>query len=1047
MKCSPKKVALLAIASCCYCRCASALPTPPSYSCVHGGGPVTPSSPASKTIVLHSQIDCDEGSGSSGWNYCDYVRRTFRDDGDEGRNSSTDVRSFRRRYRLPQIAVVKSQNDNNERSPGSRGNYGRKRLSSTRKSMTALRSQNNDDDEDWNYEDYVRRSFRENDDRDNLFSGHKDGGGDRDERRKRRGSYDDYEDDAYARELAKELASGRGLNLPNNEPLKEQRSRGSGSGFFADTARDGNIGRGRSYDVKDYWGQSFGASSTTDTRNDDLSSSPPRAMSADTSMTQGTTDAKGDASSNLFRRSVGKIPSRSRGEQSPFMYQEDERPKRLSRQTWGQTQLRKEQSSMGRGSVTKQYDAMPSPPPPEPGDDEAGQPRRLSQQTWGTNYRSTASRGGSGSRKYYQNDSGKRSTPTGGQSSIGRTTRSMGRGDASFSRLSSLGDERPRPPPTDEEGPRRLSQQTWGTNYRTSSGGGESGSRNDEFDGGGPPPPPPPPDPASTGYPGRRSFYSGRQQPMQPIMPPPQPPLRPPDYERLKNAYFESTQLPPPIQQPPIPPQSPRGGVADASGRMPPSSLPLSELAGRVQLPPTSYEEPIPRSSTTAAEQQQEEQWKQQYKLELESRRRTNAYRQPPPPPYQQLQPQQQEEQYKQELESRRRTNAYRQPPPPPYPQQQQQQWRQSPSHYFNRPPMQQRPMQRQFQSPPMPGGYEYYNYKPPSSVPLSQLATQPNTEPLDRPSSGSSTGASSWGAEKPLSFSQLDAMEFSRPYQEGSSTGGRRDSMDFRRPQTGRFATRSGGVVGDNIGYPPRQQQYPGEQYQEPPPRRQTNGSGSKSFKPAPFQHMSQSDFREPYRESMVMMENGSGGDPYRGPGGGAPPQFSEPYQESGGPPPQFGQPPASFFGDENMPQSPFAVPPPMFFAPPPNANRPQGRSAISKEEEEGVKVPKDPFSERQKKNQGDPTARQPSSQAPPSERAPKDPFREQLSSTSSSEKVPRDPFKEQRPQKQPVKERWQPAKERKQSSSEGQDMKVPKDPFVERQQQHQKRMNDLQK
>jgi len=378
--------------------------------------------------------------------------------------------------------------------------------------------------------------------------------------------------------------------------------------------------------------------------------------------------------------------------------------------------------------------------------------------------------------------------------------------------------------------------------------------------------------------------------------------------------------------------------------------------------------------------------------------------------------------------------------PPPQWQEQQQQQQQRSSWGYAAsmgrqpqwsqtqqiQPPYQQRTQQRQYQqqqqqgqfqqrpSPMAPPAYSAYRQnrqqRPISSVPLSLLAVQPHIEPIDRDRGGgggnfggglgsisggggggpssyygsSSSFISSPSSSMPLPFQQMDPSVFRQPYQ-GESGGA------SRQPQ---------GWQGQSQQQQQQQSQPQQQQLQQPSKQRQ-----SSSFQPPPFQYQSQSDFRQPYQ---------SGSDVYYGP----PLPMMGFFDES---PPGYGQPSESF-GDGMMP--PMMM---MMGMPPPLQSQQTTRAKPTKMEEKGIKVPKDPFVERQKSK----SRINQSSSISSSSRSSKAPKEDSEIKTppkgESTMKIPKDPSCEEpkrrgRPQKIEV------------AGKNYSDTKVPKDPFLER-------------
>jgi hypothetical protein len=229
----------------------------------------------------------------------------------------------------------------------------------------------------------------------------------------------------------------------------------------------------------------------------------------------------------------------------------------------------------------------------------------------------------------------------------------------------------------------------------------------------------------------------------------------------------------------------------------------------------------------------------------------------------------------------------------------------------------------------------------------------------------------------------------------------------------------------------------------------------------------MSQADFRQPYPgyESNDGFGNDgigrsanldNGPPPYRFGAGndfGLPPDFEIPNTD------QQLTPPASFGIEEPSLFSPFMVPPMLF--PPSSGKAPQQQPLTSSrrqdwQQQEGVKVPKDPFLERQKKEKSQ-IGQSPSSPSISNSqeiKVPKDPFAERRKvKANEGTKVGATPFNEQqlekKPREPPIRDNFQrqsATQERPISSDpvrqyppngsiEG--MKQPRDPFFERMQQ----------
>ena len=314
-------------------------------------------------------------------------------------------------------------------------------------------------------------------------------------------------------------------------------------------------------------------------------------------------------------------------------------------------------------------------------------------------------------------------------------------------------------------------------------------------------------------------------------------------------------------------------------------------------------------------------------------------------------------------------------------------------------------PATHQFMPPPPPPYVQMPQYqqqrrqptslRPPPSIPLSQLALQPNIQPVDLPS------------QQPPSY-----------------------SGEFTQQQSQQMS----GVYDDR-----RQQQ---QQQPQPPPsfaaRRSPSelfgGNPSASFSPLPFQQQSQADFTRPFQgetqqnhhhqQQPNSFSNNSNPRAARQP----PPDFNgppPPFNQQGGPPPPFGQePPFPPFGpDVHIFQNPF-MNEPMFQETP-------HTSVQSKPKDDSVKVPKDPNMERTRKR----AVSNSSSNNPGSGiKIPKDPLierqRKQQSTTDDGTKVPKDPFMERKQLQMRKPDTSTRAK------SNNQVVKVPKEPSSRNQQ-----------
>lgn len=339
-------------------------------------------------------------------------------------------------------------------------------------------------------------------------------------------------------------------------------------------------------------------------------------------------------------------------------------------------------------------------------------------------------------------------------------------------------------------------------------------------------------------------------------------------------------------------------------------------------------------------------------------------------------------------------------PPPQFMPPQQQQ----PPPPYVQMPQYQQQQQQR--------GRQARNNLRPPTSIPLSQLALQPHIQPVDQPSS----------QQQSSSFS----AEFAQQQQQSQQMSG---------------------------GYNDRRQQ------QQPPPssfsagRSQSESFGSNpsaSFTPLPFQQLSQADFTRPFQggsseqQSQQQSTSSSGAarqsrPEFGGGGGGSPPppEFGGPppgFDQGAGPPPPFGQgpPPPPFGPDVHIFQNPF-MNDPMF-------QRPQTTPTTQrKPNDENVKVPKDPNIEKMRRRAVSNSSSSSSKNNPGSGmKIPKDPVierrrrqqqqQQEQQSTSQSTKVPRDPFLERQRNQQRTQGTTSARSSNRQEEEE--EVRVPKEP-----------------
>ena len=558
--------------------------------------------------------------------------------------------------------------------------------------------------------------------------------------------------------------------------------------------------------------------------------------------------------------------------------------------------------------------------------------------------------------------------------------------------------------------------------------------------------------------------------PQQPIrLPPP-----PPGGRMGRNAYQSMPLQPPRVSlselaswsEPPVE-KDPRrmmmqnnnqGGSQGGGGGGVRSSSQVMGGGGRSSPPPNNMQQQERQMMDPRVNPMMSQQLQQQQRMMMDPRGGSQGARaqqggRGPPPNMQQQQGQQM-------MDPRMNPMMYQQ-------QQQQQRMMMDPRAMDNRSMgYSQSPMGQQ--QPSM--GYQ----KPPGSIPLSELAIQPNIEPIDRVSSAGQQSSSI----QPPNFDQVDPSEFRQPYRDNQSTASPR-GRDAQQQRPGQQRSQ-GTVVGNSFGsqpsmggsisgssaappqpYKEMSSRQPQEtKYQPPPPPTTT----SKSFKPLPFQQMSQADFRQPFQgeEQQEPIDRGR------------PPSFKEEEQEGGkrfsgrdgrGPPPPG-------FNDPLYQSSPFEVPPFMMMGPPPGPgfDRPSPPPAESRskrtENDSSVKVPKDPFAERQKKQQRSSSASNNDNRRPSNEvKVPKDPFLERQTKhkellqqqdlqrrqrkneremfEESLRNRPTDPFLA-RQQQPPSAQGRQPNEPRKvqpemQSSrvmpNSNTDENKPKDPFVERQ------------
>ena len=288
---------------------------------------------------------------------------------------------------------------------------------------------------------------------------------------------------------------------------------------------------------------------------------------------------------------------------------------------------------------------------------------------------------------------------------------------------------------------------------------------------------------------------------------------------------------------------------------------------------------------------------------------------------------------------------------------------------------------------------------------------------------------------KQPIPFATMDSSEFRRPYlhqQQHQQQQGKQQRAAESMGSEGR-----GGNSASSQWQRQRQRHLQEEMWRQQQQLLQqqlqsSTKSPTNSFKPLPFQSMSQADFRQPYPGSGS--SDGFGND-----------RFGESARFDNGPPQPYGfgagdgydLPPEfassndqrlTFEDDDQMLFSPFMVPP-MIFAPL-SGGIPKQKSQSpprGSDQQDGVKVPKDPFRERQKKRMMDSAAQSPSSPS---------------SSSRSSDKeikIPKDPFaerrKEQNRQQQPPPTQQQQSKDQKYVASSGGETKAPTNPLNEQQ------------
>ena len=388
-----------------------------------------------------------------------------------------------------------------------------------------------------------------------------------------------------------------------------------------------------------------------------------------------------------------------------------------------------------------------------------------------------------------------------------------------------------------------------------------------------------------------------------------------------------------------------------------------------------------------------------------------------------------------------------------------------------------------------------------PRSVSLSQLAIQPNVEPVDRPSSGqgggpgagrtgtdqyysrrgynqSAAGAGAGGgggSYEPPPFERVSQSDFRQPYvergQEPQQGQGRQGPpqaagrpSDFGASRAAEIGRRYGPRTppqgqqqygpprgpppqGQDRYYgPPPGQQYPPQGYQGQPtaamgpnqtrqssggqssfdpsrpyyqdrhglrsladrPDRQPHGDGdggpdSKSFRPFPFQRLSQADFRQPYQGDAPAV--GGRGPDGAAAGGGGPPGGRRGYDG----------PPYDDEFDRMMAGVPPGGVPPIFFAPPPGGppggppfdGPGGGPTPGGLPRNPGDKVPRDPFEERRVRREASRERRPREPDAGDQERRPREPSverRPREPTMNRQERRPTEPNQERRPREPTV-------------------------------------------
>ncbi len=274
----------------------------------------------------------------------------------------------------------------------------------------------------------------------------------------------------------------------------------------------------------------------------------------------------------------------------------------------------------------------------------------------------------------------------------------------------------------------------------------------------------------------------------------------------------------------------------------------------------------------------------------------------------------------------------------------------------------------------------------PPYSVPLSLLAIQPHIEPLDR-DINVGVGGGGGNYKSPMPFTGLDSSEFRRPYQQQEH---QQRIVDEQRQSASYAGSGSVGASAHSQWQRQKQEQLQQELWRQQQQQQQqaSTKSPTNSFKPLPFQSMPQADFRQPYPGNDV--NDAFGGDdsarinhgrpPAYGFGAGGneydlPPGFASPNDD------QLLTPPTTFGIDDPMMLSPFMVPPILF---PPLSGEARQQQTPSRrqnaQQDKGVKVPKEPFLDRQKNtnNQSGQSPLPPSNSNSQDIRIPKDPFAE---------------------------------------------------------------------